>query len=140
MEAKQKAIAESYGKLWGTVAPYTDHNGWVRREVTGRRETNGMEPHKIGLGINQYDMIGHTGDGWYRWRLTTLREIDHNNGWIRCDERLPGKLGDYYICINGKFDGQILHTNEIRQMFERFPEHSKPSHWQPVVLPKPPIY
>ena len=129
MTAKEKAISAAYGEAWEKVKEYVDENGWCEYMV-----------YPYDLGFNEAnaekDLIGDT----VRWRPKYLRAIDENNGWTRCDERLPKKLGDYYVCINGEFDGQIMHTNEIKIMFERFPDHSKPSHWQPVVLPKPPIY
>lgn len=144
MTAKEKAIAAEYGEAWEKVKPYVDEDGWVKREVTGRSETNGMEPTRLGYGISQYDMVGHTGDGGYRWRLVSLRNIISNNGWIRCDERLPElSIAKLRYCIDGVYKG-ITNAPSIVSTYNAHCDepdtYQNITHWRPVEAVKPPIY
>lgn len=140
MEAKQKAIQAAYGDAWKTVAPHTDSNGWVQRIVTGRSETNGMEPHKLGFGLNQYDLIGTTSDGGYRWRLTSLRGIDQNNGWFRCDNAFvsPPDESRVHVYRSGEYWG-TMRAWELKKLVNKCGTEDF-THWKPVEEVKPPLY
>jgi hypothetical protein len=119
MEAKQKAIQAAFGDAWEKVKDFLDKDGWC------------CGIHAIEAGWSEdYD--------WNQgcWRPKALAGIVNNNGWIRRDERLPNVKGDYYVCINGEFDGEVLHSHEICLAGNPL----EVTHWRPIDPVNPPIY
>lgn len=140
MTAKEKAIQEAYGEAWEKVKSYADSDGWITREVTRRDATNGIEPENFGYGIHEVDMIDFSGDGYYRWRPISLRGIDHNNGWIRCDNPFlcPPDESKVHVYQSGKYWG-IMKTGVFKKICNK-PGCEDFTHWKLVEEVKPPIY
>ncbi len=139
MEAKQKAISKAYGRVWEKVVPYTDLNGWVQRRVTGRNETNGMDPILLGFNRDMIDMIDFSGDGNFKWRLISLRGIDNNNGWVRCDERFPDPdvVSKVKIWDGKKASNFTISSDSVQPAYEK----GEPiTHWKPVYAESRPLY
>lgn len=120
MTAKEKAIQEAYQDKWAQVEHYVDSEGWLDTYVYRVSQSIPCEIHFTGAAE----------------RPLTLDGIENNNGWTRLDERHPAITGDYYVCIDGKFDGEIMHSHEIRLSGNPM----NVSHWRPIDPVKPPIY
>src|SRR5690554_6556469 len=95
---KQKAIRETYGKLWDKVKKDTNKDGWVWAQWDYELPTNIFTDDEI-----------DTEFGF--WRPTSLRGIENNNGWIRTDERLPDtfKTVNIYYTIGKTAIQEIAH-------------------------------
>ena len=140
MTPKQSFIASAYGEAWHKLEPFTDENGWVQRKITGHGKTNGMEFENPGFERKDVDLIILSGDGLYKWRPITLHGVEKNNGWIRCDERLPDDFEACRVVVNGEVQEDTKFGEEIQIRFSKWPERGKPTHWQPVQKLLPPIY
>lgn len=72
--------------------------------------------------------------GTDRWRPKSLSGIQSNNGWIRCDERLPEIDQSIFYCLESK-------PRPVPCSYHpTMPMCSLMTHWMPADAPKPPIY
>lgn len=153
-DKKLAAIQAAYGDAWEKVKEHVGEDGWCNRSVKGN-STNGMEPEGHGFDLNSIDLLIPSGAGFYRsvfyplhmffkWRPKSLSGIENNNGWTRCDERMPDKSdAKYYIFENGKLAGTTngFSINNVRNAYLREPDkHVNITHWRPIDPVKPPIY
>lgn len=124
--AKQKAIREAYGENFEKCNP--DENGWVNYYK--------CKPETIGL--NSWDIDRDIIEGEYR--LTTLRFIEINRGWtkIESEKDYPKEPNMYWVIMNGNIT--TLCFDEEDGFFKEHLTNLKPTHYQPIINPEPPIY
>lgn len=130
-EKKLAAIKAAYGDAWekakNHVMSPANKGFWCC-----------IPPYEAGFDgeIEQY--------GFSSWRPKSLSGIEHNYGWIRCDERLP-EMSDakYHICEDDKPAGITngFSVNNVYKAHSKAPnDHVNITHWKPVEEVKPPIY
>lgn len=121
MSTKQEIIKQAYGERWEFVKDYVDENGWFPDSILGdaiwvlsecEREFINNELH---------------------WRITSLKGIEDNNGWIKLNG-LPNE-------ITNRCSMWIMTKNGIEYLKENeFLPIGYATHYKPIEKPKPPIY
>ena len=121
---KQEKIQEAYGKYWEVVYEYVDKNGWC--SAYWKTKT--------------YFQTEFTSE---KWRPKSLQGIENNNGWIRIESEadLPKEGMHHSIlldseCINGYRNYDVIVFYEVNSKFRK----KEISHYQPIEIPKTPIY
>ncbi|GEM_PF-5907600 len=143
---KQKVIQQAYIDLLNAEKFFNlehsiDQNGWCTMfDERGQKVT----PVFRELGFNE-DPAGVSVDtsmkeGCMVWRPKALSGLDHNNGWFRIEESLPISNGHYFMAkpsgITMVEIDNLKKTNELKEAFLK----DGFTHWQPIVIPKAPIY
>ena len=121
---KQEKIQEAYGKYWEVVYEYVDKNGWC--SAYWKTKT--------------YFQTEFTSE---KWRPKSLTGIENNNGWIKIESEadLPKEGMHHSIlldseCINGYRNYDVIVFYEVNSKFRK----KEISHYQPIEIPKTPIY
>lgn len=121
-EAKEKAIREAYGDLWGSVKDHVNKWGWCSLV--------------IGYAHDHNSDIDLTHGAVFKWRPKSLINIAINNGWHRIDgpETLPDTAGTYTVLgKSGKIEAWHYNGNDAFWL-EYF------THWRPIKELPLPIY
>jgi len=128
LTAKQAAIKAAYGEHWDKVKEHVDENGGCY--------SSKISPNQAGVNEDKFEIDWYP---WNYWAPRLIRGISHNNGWTRCDERMPGKeVKQIHYCIEGKYGGKMPAADlaySIQKMgAETF------THWKPYIPEPNPIY
>lgn len=129
---KQQAIKAAYGEFWENVRLSIDDNGWFDMAYSEQ--------------VPNFDRLWDTSDKKNaKIRPKSLSGIETNNSWTRIEseEDLPKEYDVDYFCFHkngrltirsfyeylgwGEFEAEILDQSDI-------------THYQPVQVPKPPIF
>lgn len=123
---KQEAIEKAYGEHWETVKEYVDKNGWCA------------------VYWNICELIGYSkpkSEGT-KWRPISIKNLETNEGWISIlpdGSNLPKEDGHVYI-----YDGLnayiAFYDSDVFMFSSGINSDIEPTHYQPIVKPKPPIY
>ena len=129
LEAKQEAIKKAYGKYWEEVRRCIDEKGWCYFNLKTY-----FKEDLIDSKVYRDKLL---------YRPKSLQGIENNNGWIRIEskEDLPKKNGSYFVYSRTNwhpFYRIYIFTGRLSNSFEN--GKSCFSHYQPIDLPKPPIY
>ncbi|QWA38853.1 hypothetical protein [Chryseobacterium sp. ZHDP1] len=114
---KQDKIKEAYGSLWEYVSKHVDEDGWCRTFTFKNRFQTESTSEK--------------------WRPICLSDLEKNNGWIKIESEkdLPEENWNYWI---------MQSDNRISNMKDFFDNKKyfgvKATHYQPIKIPKPPIF
>jgi hypothetical protein len=82
-------------------------------------------------------------------RPTSLFGIEHNEGWIKIenDKDLPNDSDDveFFVIIDGVVTTRVFYkgnfVNDYQLNIEEYDDlPTQPTHYQPIIKPKPPIY
>ncbi|MDV3603803.1 hypothetical protein CMU86_11610 [Elizabethkingia anophelis] len=135
---KHEAIKAAYGEFWERLSPFQQEyalaeNGTVQIGYTEEQKKLFLDIRKSGLFNFEPTMP------------KSISGIGTNNGWTRIDseEDLPKEYDVEYFCFHK--DGRII----IRTFFEylgwgefdcEILDQSDITHYQPVQVPKPPIF
>ena len=132
--SKNNAIKAAYGELYDSKT--TNKDGWQKYPY--------HEP------VYDKDKFESKQEGPYLCiRPKSLQGLENNRGWTRIEseEDLPKEIGDYWVVWNGKIIVQHwLHNNpdnpynDMIQNNQVFSWMQAVTHYQPIEVPKPPIF
>lgn len=131
---KQEKIREAYGCYWDWVKEHVDKNGYYDPCSNNLSYDQDKEIFKI------CNKSTHANGVTAVYRPKSLLSIDHNNGWIKTEDKSPDP-GSYYWVVNSK--GLILEAYFTGKFFDIEQElfyYTEVTHYQPIQKPKPPIY
>lgn len=120
----KRQIIES---VLGDIAQYADENGWCN-----------FIP--LGFSIEDCDCKDRN-----KYRPKSLNAIDNNNGWIRIESEadLPRKENTLWIryedgsTILGRYN---IFTNKFVTSYGKMFDEDKPTHFQYITQPLPPLF
>lgn len=131
MTAKETKIKEAYGDKYQRLQP--DENGWFEDNKLG-------ESTELSVWALSNCEKNWTDDTGLIWRLTSLKEIETNNGWITIESEKDLPPDGHYWTINilGVMNASPKLVDETCNDNQYW--LSTFTHYQPIVKPKPPIY
>jgi len=127
--SKQDVIKSAYGEFWSNVNGYVDKNGWcsIYYEDFGIR--------LFGSEAEFYNFKA--------WRPKSLSGIENNRGWVKIESEndLPKEDIECWVLD----DEEIVHAYfmyESKNWYSHIDLNLRlfPTHYQPIIKPKPPIY
>lgn len=125
---KQETIQNAYGKDWEIIKNFVNNDGWFNGIPTDNESSRVF--NKI---YNDCD-VRHN-----HIRLKSLKGIEHNNGWILTAEKgIPIENGDYHIINTDNEMWKFKFDKDDR--FNVATWLTNVTHYQPAIIPKPPIY
>lgn len=148
--SKQQAVRKAYNNILQNVsAKYKkqvtsniNEDGWCTM-LDEYDSKNLKSPSFIYLGYSQ-DFVRKSIDtkiikGSFLWRPKSLSGLEDNNGWIKfeIDKDLPNSGSYFVVYKTGELSSFYLdkkHFNNDHYWIDNI------THYQPITIPKPPIY
>lgn len=142
MKTKENVIKEAYGEYWESVKDFVNENGWFEYDFYSQ---NKSKKYKKAFDFVCENIETECNSNVTVIRPKSLQGIENNNGWIKIqsEEDLPKDEEnlDYWVME----DEQIVHAKFMHESKKWYCDidlnlRLLPSHYQPMVKPKPPIY
>lgn len=155
MKTKEQLIKEAYGEYWETVKDMVDENGWIFHKNVVKGFKKYVSPFDIGFIEIKDDEAeaekiqihpdSYKSSTLFYWRPEALRGIETNNGWIKIESEDDLPKDEENLNYWVMEDEQIVHAKfmpESKRWYCDIDLNLRlfPSHYQPMVKPKPPIY
>ena len=134
---KQKAIELAYGSKFSTVFPWVDENG--KFNLRARKL---VEIDDLMKDFTKNDMIQELVNGQLETfiRPKSLQGIEDNNGWIKIESEDEIEIEKGFYWVNDfEFGGDIAYFDG-KEFYCQDNVKQYPTHYQPIIKPKPPIY
>ena len=124
---KQQAIEAAYGEFWEQVKDLIDEKGWCDYDywfkfISLKIDHEYKEPNSLKL------------------RPKSLAGIETNNGWIRIESKddLPKEDGLYFVYREKLDETESFDVFKNKGWSEL--NSNLVTHYQPITIPKPPIF
>ncbi|OPC51499.1 hypothetical protein BAY06_03995 [Elizabethkingia anophelis] len=139
---KEQAIKAAYGEHWGKVKDYVNENGWCDFKAVFGDIGNGK-----GLEGIELETVDNYDPKYCYWkRPKSLSGIENNNGWTRIESEEDLPKDDYFgdlFEVGFLDESGFFHHERKRCSFKSLKwmyEKKLITHYQPVQVPKPPIF
>jgi len=130
---KKEKIQEAYGEFWNIVKDWVNENGWCEKRRAMKFEE-----------IKKYCDIEYGAYESYWFRPKSLHGIEHNNDWVKIESEsdLPKENGLYFVfwyLLKGELNSTSFRDFHVGTEDSKF-WMANYSHYQPIKMPKTPIY
>lgn len=127
---KQEIIKEAWGEYYESIKDELDEHG--------RYNYYDCIPKERKRKMWQFDNILCSSVDHYLLIPTSIKGIEHNNGWIKIqsEEDFPKEQGVYHI----NYSDGVISSRYFHPKHNDWKDHPNATHYQPIEKPKPPIY